>query len=97
MKLRIKNGLEDVQQRLLNNAVTNSGNSQASLPTPRFGYRYPSHRLGAVRLGPQFVNKTINFLSHFRCKISYRLTVDSGRTLRLTDFRKRPSQGSVIQ
>ncbi len=59
MKVRIKDRLQDVQQRLLDNSVTNCRYTKMPLSAAGLRYRYPSDWLWLVSLAPQFAYQAI--------------------------------------
>jgi hypothetical protein len=61
MKVRIKDRLQDIQQGLLDNSVTNCRDAKMPFTATGLRDRYPSDSLGLVSLAPQFVYQAIQF------------------------------------
>jgi hypothetical protein len=89
MKVRIKNWLQDVQQRLLNDSVANRRNTKMPFTAAEFRDRDPSDWLGLVSLAPQFAHQAIKFFWQARLKVTDRLPIRTRRAASAADFLER--------
>ncbi len=88
MKVWIKDWLQDVQQGLLNDTVTNRRNAELSHTAVRLGDFYPPHWLGTIALVLEFVSKLGDLFTEMLGKIRDVLAIDSGRAFVGFDLRK---------
>ena len=90
MKIRVKDWLQYVQQRLLDNTVTNRRDAECPYSAVRLGDFYPPDWLRSVTLVLKFVGKSGDLLGQLFGKVRDALAINTGCALVGFYFRKCP-------
>ena len=80
MERRVKDWLQDLQERLLDDTVPNGRNAEFPDTSPVFGYYYPFYRERLVALIPQFGDQHDDLTRQILGKCLYGLAVNSRLT-----------------